>query len=234
MKKLLILLLALALVFTVAACGATPAEDAEPEEAAEETTEETTEEPAAEETQTEPEPAAGEVSVEGNVITVSDDGTGEDVDKEGMVKKPVLTAHDIGYIAESGPVQITVHSVQLANLTVTTDDMASLLGIDKDSPGAVFSIKLSVENTSADDVGIYPDQSVIVTDAKEQVYSNIILNDQVGGDFYGQVVKDGQIYFICKNPADDIHHIQWRIDAAHDSSYSSIGEDIIIEFELVH
>ncbi len=234
MKKLLVMLLALALVLAFAACGAAPAEDAaEPEETAEETTEETTEEPAPEE-QTEPEPAAGEVSIEGNVITVSDDGTGEDVDKEGMVKKPVLTAHDIEYMTESGPIQITVHSVQLANLTATTDDMASLLGIEKDVPGAVFSIKLTVENTSADDVGIYPDQSVIVTDTKEQVNSNIILNDQVGGDFYGQVVKDGQIYFICKNPADDIHHIQWRIDAAHDSSYYSLGEDIIIEFELNH
>lgn len=234
MKKLLVMLLAMALVLAFAACGAAPAEDAaEPEETAEETTEETTEEPAPEE-QTEPEPAAGEVSIDGNVITVSDDGTGEDVDKEGMVKKPVLTAHDIEYMTESGPIQITVHSVQLANLTATTDDVASLLGIEKDVPGAVFSIKLTVENTSTDDVGIYPDQSVIVTDTKEQVNSNIILNDQVGGDFLGQVIKDGQIYFICKNPADDIHHIQWRIDAAHDSSYYSLGEDIIIEFELNH
>ena len=48
MKKLLVLLLALALVFAFAACGAAPAEDAEPEETAEETTEETTEEPAEE------------------------------------------------------------------------------------------------------------------------------------------------------------------------------------------
>lgn len=233
MRKWLVLLLALALLFAFAACGAPEEAPAETEttEAAE-TTE--TEEPAAEEEQTEPEPAAGEVSIDGNVITVSDDGTGEDVDKEGMVKKPVITAHDIEYMAESGPIQITVHSVQLANLTATTDDVASLLGIEKDVPGAVFSIKLTVENTSADDVGIYPDQSVIVTDTKEQVNSNIILNDQVGGDFLGQVIKDGQIYFICKNPADDIHHIQWRIDAAHDSNYYSLGEGIIIEFELNH
>lgn len=44
MKKLFVLLLALALVFAFAACGAAPADDAtEPEEAAEETTEDTTE-----------------------------------------------------------------------------------------------------------------------------------------------------------------------------------------------
>ena len=232
MKKLLVMLLAMVLVLAFAACGAAPAEDTEPEEAAEETAEETTEEPA-EEAQPE-ETSAGIVEVDGNSITLSDDESEGPSNSKGMEKTPLISAHDINAVCQTGPFTVTINKAQLSNINVSDQSTADLMSIPAGETVGLFVIDVTVENTSPDDMGFYPDQSTIVTSTKEQVNSSIWLSDSVGGDFLGQVIKDGQIYFFLKSPADDVTHIQWRVDAPHNSSYESVGDELIVEFELMH
>ena len=48
----------------------------------------------------------------------------------------------------------------------------------------------------------------------------------------GQVVKNGQIYFFFSAPADEVNHIQWRIDSPFDTNYENIGEALTVEFDF--
>ena len=76
-------------------------------------------------------------------------------------------------------------------------------------------------------------KSTIVTNTKEQVNSLFGLSDDVGGTYYGNVVKEGQIFFICpKSGITEINHIKWIIDAPT-SDEQSDEEALVIEFELI-
>lgn len=181
----------------------------------------------------EPTPAPAElVTIEGNVITVRDDGTGEDSDGDGMKKTVILTNRNIAYTGECGPIDYEIQSIQIAKINVT-GDAAQMLGLDSGKDAALVAIQLSVENTSDEDMTWYPNQSTIVTSDKEQVAANLLISDSVGGEFMGNVIKQGQIYFICKNTnAETLSHVRWRIDSPHDSKYNHFGEDIEIEFDF--
>lgn len=172
------------------------------------------------------------VKIDGNTITVRDDGTGESSDGDGMKKTVILTNRTIGYTGECGPMKYEVQSLQIAKIEAT-GDTANMLGLKSGQEATLFAVQLRVENTSNEDMSWSPYMSTIVTSDKEQVSSDWIMSDFVGGDFYGNVVKQGQIFFLCKNTdAENLSHIQWRIDTPHDSKYNHFGEDVIIEFEF--
>ena len=172
------------------------------------------------------------IKIDGNTITVKDDGTGESSDGDGMKKTVILANRNIGYTGECGPMKYEVQSLQIAKIEAT-GDTANMLGLKPGQKAALFSVQLRVENTSNEDMSWSPDISTIVTSDKEQVSSDWLISDSVGGEFYGNVVKQGQIFFLCKNTdAENLSHIQWRIDTPHDSKYNHFGEDVIIEFEF--
>lgn len=174
------------------------------------------------------------VEIDGNKITVRDDGTGESNNGNGLDKDVVLTNRNIGYKGSCGPFEYEVQSMQIAKLKATSKDVASMLGLEVNQVATLVAIQLSVENTSNEDMSWYPDQSTIVTSGKEQVDSNWALSDSVGGQFYGNVVKEGQIFWICKKTdADSLSHFQWRIDSPADSNYNHPWDDVKIEFEIV-
>lgn len=172
------------------------------------------------------------VTISENLITVRDDGTGENSDKNGMKKTVVLTNRNIGYTGECGPLVYEIQGIQIATINAT-GDAASMMGLAPGKDAALVAIQISVENTSAEDITWYPDQSTIITSDKEQVGSNWLLSDSVGGEFMGNVIKQGQIYFICENTdAETLSHVQWRIRSPHDSKLNHFGEDVIIEFDF--
>lgn len=173
------------------------------------------------------------VDIIGNTITVMDDGSGESGKQNGLVKTVFLTNRNIGYSGESGPIKYEVQGIQISKIKPTTSDTASMLGLNIDQEATLVAIQLSVENTSSEDISFYPHMSTIVTSSKEQVEADWIMSDSVGGDFYGNVSRQGQIFFICKNTkADDLTHIQWRINGPSNSSFDRVGDNITIEFDL--
>ena len=148
-----------------------------------------------------------------------------------MKKTVFLTNRQIGYTIEAGTFTITINSVQLADLEFSDADTAAFFDLNSGDKATLFAVDISVENTSDETLAIYPDQSTIVTSTKEQVSSELFLSDNVGGDFLGQVIKSGQVYFLAKNSsAADISSIKWYIDAPLDSNWDKMCEDIVIDF----
>ena len=161
------------------------------------------------------------VEIDGNKITIRDDGTGESDKGNGLDKDVVLTNRNVGYKESCGPFEYEIQSIQIAKLKATSKDVASMLGLEVNQVATLVAIQVSVENTSDEDMTWYPNQSTIVTSDKEQVESDWFMSDSVGGQFFGNVVKEGQIYWICKKTdAESLSHIQWRIDSPADSNYN--------------
>lgn len=229
MKKLLLLLLVGVLALCLCACGASPAADEPAEEEVEETAAEPAEEAAEEPAE---EPAEGLVVVDGNTITLSDDGSEKASSKDGIEKTPLLSARDINATYQTGPMTLTVNKVQLSNIKVSDQSTADMMSVPKDETVGLFVIDITAENTSTDDITFYPNQSVIITSTKEQIHCDLWFSDSVGGDFLGQVIKNGQIYFFFSAPADEVNHIQWRIDPPFDTNYDNAGEAVTVEFDF--
>lgn len=169
-----------------------------------------------------------------NLIEVKDDGiSGEAVHDGGMNKDPIITNKSLNQKYNTGDFEVTVVSAQLATISAENDEVADYLEIEKNRDYVLFGIGVSVENTSDKDESINPNMSTIVTNTKEQVNSIFGLSDDVGGTYYGNVVKEGQIFFICpKSDINEINHIKWIIDAPI-SDEQSDEEALVIEFELI-
>ena len=216
MKRVTSITLTLCLVFLMAACGSSATAEKAPAATVDAAT---------------PIPA-DLVKIDGNTITVRDDGTGENKDGDDMKKTVILTARNIGYEGECGPFKYEVQSIQVAEISAT-GNTASTLGLQPGQKATLVGIQMEAENTSKEDMTWYPYMSTIVTSDKEQVEADWFISDSVGGEFMGNVVKKGQIYFICKNTdANALSHIQWRIDTPHDKNFDHLGDQVVIEFEF--
>ena len=171
--------------------------------------------------------------IDGNTITLWDDGTGTDDSGDGLKKTVALTNRQINYTIEAGSFTITINSVQLADMEFQSSDTASLFNMAAGDSAAIFSVDLTVENTSDDNLTFYPDQSTIVTNTKAQVVNDLLISDNVGGDFLGKVIKNGQIIFIIpNNAAADITTIKWHVDAPLDTNFDKMCDDIVVTFNF--
>lgn len=168
-----------------------------------------------------------EDSTENDSIDDSTEQVGDVIEDEGGKRIVTGTNYGINETQTSGPFEITVINAQAGQLEVSDPDMIEFLG---DESLATVSIEIEVTNNSDNTNTFYPDQSIIVTDQGNQVNSDILLSDKVGGDFYGQVTKHGSVAFTYDGNAEDINRIRYIIDAPHDENFDSIGEDL--EFSI--
>ena len=149
-----------------------------------------------------------------------------------MKKDVIITTRNIGYTGQAGPFTYEIQSIQLAKINAT-GDAASMLGLEDGKDATLIAIQVSTENTSTDDMKWYPNMSKIVTSDKEQVSAHMFLSDSVGGDYLGNVVKTGQIYFICKeSDAENLTGFIWRIDPPTDTKYNRLCDEIKIDFKF--
>lgn len=173
------------------------------------------------------------VAIDGMNITIKDDGSGTSEKENGIEKEPVLTNNNIGFQIECGPMLFSINRIQISKTVSTNDSVNSFLGIESGQEFTMIAIDVACENTSDEDVSFYPDQSELITDQKEQIVSELFLNDAVGGDFLGKVEKSGTIYFVAKkSPADAIGSFTLRIDSPHNSNFDHFGENLAITFNL--
>ena len=242
MKRLFAVLLSLAIVSTFSACGRKQTNSVNPSDNSETTIESNITETTitedlttntTEEEITTVQSNAQSVIIEGNTITVTDDGSGNSVDDNGMEKTPIVTTRGINYEAQLGPMLFKVNSIQVAKIKAENSDVASAVNIEVGQEATLISLDITCENTSDDDIAFYPDQSIVVTDHKEQISCMTFWSDNVGGDFLGNVEKTGQIFFIAeKTPADEIASFSIRIDAPHNSNYDKVSDDLKIDFNI--
>lgn len=234
-SKFFFLLLGVILTLALTACGSTsaPTETPAAEPAA---AEEPAAEPApAEEAPAEPVPAGtASVSIDGNTVTITGTEGGETETSNGITKTPVVKCSNVGYTVQAGPMTLTVNKFMTASVRIDDENTAAVAGVPAGQEVSMVVMDMTAENTSGDTITFYPDQGTIVTDTKEQTTAALFVGDDVGGDFYGQVVKSGQVFwFLPNSKAEDIHHVQLRIDSPHDENYDHFGDTILVEFELI-
>ncbi|PAE24052.1 hypothetical protein [Bacillus sp. 7894-2] len=94
-------------------------------------------------------------------------------------------------------------------------------------------VDMEVENTSEDTVNFYPDQATITTSTGEQVTSEFMMSDDVGGEFIGPVKKQGSVFFFLKNSkAEDLEWVRLIVTAPSNADFETIGDDIDIKVEF--
>lgn len=219
-KKLLLGLTASA--FVLSACGG--------EEAPEETTEPETEEVADSEpedlAETEEENQEDEDVEETEELEPEESEEGESEETE----LGTLTTHsqilDINETQENGAFNISLINASLADLVVS-DEFADWF----ESPEVTMvAMEIEVENTTGDTNSIYPDQGTIVTNTGQQIDADLLMSDEVGGDFLGEVTKSGTVFFFFEEDPAEIGTVRYIIDSGHDENFESFGE--AIEFSV--
>lgn len=130
---------------------------------------------------------------------------------------------ELSETAESGPISLEISGVQVADLEVAEDyiDM-----FDDEDELTVITVHMRAENSSEDTISMYPDQATLTTDTGEQIEADLFYSDDVGGEFFGEVGKEGEVIFFANSPAEDIGEITLIIDGAHNEDFETIGDDI--------
>lgn len=223
-RRVINILLSMCLTLSLAACGNATVESEKEvvTENAVKTEEDSQSEVAVSENASEPAEQNDDESTVGTVVN-----------ENGISKIPVVTDKELNSTGSAGPINYSIDAIQISKLTATTDDMASMLDIEKDKEAALVVVDVTVENTSEDDITFYMDQAVLVSSTKEQVEPNMWLSDYLGGDFLGQVVKSGSLMYILPNSsAEDITAVTLRASAPIDADWNSLSEDISIELSF--
>lgn len=156
------------------------------------------------------------------------DADSGDVEKTEAGTFTTISETEINETIESGPFIVTLEKtlVKYAEFNETGQEIFEI------PEGTVIAAYFNVENTSEDTWSIYPDQSTLVTDTGKQVNAEIFLADEVGGEFLGQVTKNGAVPFIIEEDAEAIGSFKIVISAPHDENLESDAEDIEFEVEL--
>lgn len=215
MKRTLSFILSGLLLFSLAACGSgdKQADTAKPESA---------------------QTAGGSVKVEGSTITITDDGSGESKDENGLKKTPVVTNKSIDASGQVGPIKFKITGAQLSKCVTESEQGSKLFGVEKGKEFAIVGIEMEVENTVDNEVDFFPNQGTIVTNTKEQVDAALFFSDDIGGRFLGNVKKSGQTYFFCKDSSpDEITSVRYHVNGPLNVDTMDVGDalNITINFE---
>lgn len=227
-KKLATMIVIAAMSLSLMACGGS--KEAPSQKSIVETngTEATTETEAVTEV-----PATTEIP-ETELATENDDSTtGEVIEEGGIRKVPVITDKELNREGETGPIKYNIEAVQVSKLTATTDEMAQLIGIDKDKEVAMVAFNVSAENTSEDTINFYIGMATLTTNTKEQAECDSFLADYIDGEFLGNVIHSGSLIYILPNSsADDITTLTLHIDAPSDENFEYVGDEVKIELNF--
>ncbi|MDO5041866.1 MAG: hypothetical protein Q4D95_07240 [Peptoniphilus sp.] len=162
-----------------------------------------------------------------------DSTTGEVVEENGLRKEPVATNKELNLEGEVGPFKYIIEGVQVSKLTATTDEMAQMLGIEKDKEVALVAVNASAENTTTDTLSFYLGQATLTTNTKEQVESDMLLSEYIEGEFLGNVKHSGNLVYILKNSkAEDVTNLTLHVDAPHNENFENVGEEVKIDITL--
>lgn len=222
-KKLITLMMIGTLSCTAIACGGNGADNTKSD-----TTVETTD-PVEDETET----SEPEVEEETATSESENTATGETEEQNGLRKTPVYTNKELNHTGETGPMKYSVDALQVSKLTATTDEMAEMLGVEKDKEVTLVVVDITVENTTDDTVYFYVGQATLTSNTKEQVDSDMLLSDYIDGEYLGNVIHSGSLMYILPNSsADDVTNLTLHISAPTSENFDTIGDEVKIELDL--
>jgi hypothetical protein len=86
-------------------------------------------------------------------------------------------------------------------------------------------------SVNQDTISFHPNQGTIVTNTKEQKQASIFISDEVGGDFIGQVKKEGRVLFLLDSNPDEISSITYVIEPPFSTEeFQQVGDKSTFEF----
>src|SRR5690625_5263525 len=149
---------------------------------------------------------------------------------EHMVKNvEVVSQQELDESLTFGPLNLDINKVQLSELEISSDYVSMFDGKEEVS---LITFEMRAENTSDKDLSFYPDQSTMTTSSGEQVEAVYMLNEPVGGDFFGEVWKEGNVSFAIDTPLEELEHITLIIAPGHDDDYDNLGKQEKLKIEL--
>ena len=169
----------------------------------------------------------GTSSVDAQAIELAKQKVG-DVFKTDGGKFEVIKKTDIDEEKETGPFKVKVNYIASLEAELTSE-LTSFIKVGESGLVSLIAVHMTIENTSDDKFAIYPDQSVLIAN-KKQMDADMMLSADIGSEYYGNVEKEGIVYFIFDGDLSEVQELKMITKAPHDSDYYSIGEDI--EFEL--
>jgi hypothetical protein len=124
---------------------------------------------------------------------------------------------------ESGPMKMNISKVTLEPAYKQYESFSQ--------PIKVLVLDVSVENTSSDAVSWAPEYGVIITNTKEQT-QGYHYSEPVGGDFLGNVIKQGKLRFEIRGDLSSINSFNFSIDPPIGNDYEKVGEKTTTEILL--
>jgi hypothetical protein len=221
---------AILLVLGLVGCGAPTEVETPPTETLESQQDTTTAEiPETTEPQNEPD---SETESDADVAPENDpeklDVVGDVIETPEMGRLELIKILEANETFTTGPFTITITKVGVTQFQPS--EMAQP-AVDGQEQVTLVSIGMRVENTSSDTLSIHPNQGTIVV-GQEQQRANLFLSAQVGGEFIGEVVKEGAVAFVVDTLPEDVSSIKYVVRAPSDAQFMSVGEELTLEFDI--
>jgi len=140
---------------------------------------------------------------------------------------------DEDQIQDRGGVMLHIRSVGLVDWEAakTDKEIAKLENFSAFKEATVLgAISVIVTNTTDSKINIYPDQGTVVIGSEQvDLSSFLFFSDDVGGEIYPGVAKDGVIMFALKRtPWKDIKDgvdILYEVDPPHDERFHDLADE---------
>ncbi|TCI73432.1 hypothetical protein EVJ22_03280 [Exiguobacterium sp. SH0S7] len=121
-----------------------------------------------------------------------------------------------------GSVQFQVDKVQTSRLKVAEAYRDSFDGKEEVT---VVVFNVIAENTVEDTISFHPNQSTLVTNTGEQIDANLWFSDDVGGDFLGEVKKEGNVFFFAESMPEELAELRLIVGGPTSTDYEKLAEE---------
>ncbi|WP_214874654.1 DUF4352 domain-containing protein [Exiguobacterium sp. CH10] len=129
---------------------------------------------------------------------------------------------NLGIEEKIGPIIFQIDKVQTLRLQVASDFRFMF---DDKKEVTIVSFNVIVENTSDDTVSFHPNQARLVTNTGEQVNADIIISEDVGGEFLGKVKKEGGVLFHVDSMPAELTEVRFVVEGPYNDQFNTIAED---------
>ena len=153
---------------------------------------------------------------------------GETRETEGGLFTLKAVNYNVGKI-DVNAATVDIHHIKAVSAAIT-GEMRDFLDQDEIE---YISIKMTVENTSGEDITYFAGQAQLVTDTGEQLHSDIWLSDHIEGEMRAGVKQTGSlIYLLEQSKANEVGSVRIIIGSPMDENWNEIGDEIDIEVDL--
>lgn len=129
---------------------------------------------------------------------------------------------NLGIEETIGPIIFQIDKVQTLRLEVASDYR---FFFDDQKEVTIVSFNVIVENTSDETVSFHPNQARLVTNTGEQVDADIVISEDVGGEFLGKVKKEGGVLFHVESMPEELTEVRFVVEGPYDDQFRKIAEE---------